>query len=112
MTGTCRRQINRKGNIFQVASAALKNAKCVEDCEDWRQHGNARVRLLALITSLKLPYRSNSTIETKIQVETTTSEFDLLVKRFQKEGKKDPIRSARASLATTTRKRGQVSVQA
>lgn len=110
MTGASRRKINRQGNIYEVASLALKNAKCVEDCETWRNHSNFRVRMLAFATSLKLPKRSELPA---ISLDNShLSEFEALVERFKAEGKKDPIKSARASLAATAKKRAAATAHA
>lgn len=106
MTGASRRKINREGNILQLATQALNAAKCSEDCDSWLQHSNPRVRMLAWANSIKLPRKAD------LPNETPSSEFDLLVERFKAEGKKDPIKSARASLAASARKRSQASIPA
>lgn len=95
-SGSERRAINRQGNIISVATAALRSAKSVEDCQKWLDHKNAQVRMLAWVKRIKLLCISEPH---------SNSEFDTLVERFRAEGKKDPIKSARASLAATARKR-------
>lgn len=105
MTGASRREINRKGNILEIASKALKEAKCAEDCEVWRQHSNSKVRMLAWAVSIKLPARANLPTQ-------APTEFDILVERFRAEGKKDPIKSARASMAATANARKRMVAQA
>lgn len=95
-SGSQRRAINRKGNIYAIAQKAMSKADTETDLVPWLHHNNSRVRLLALAYSMKLT-------EKKITSE-AKSPFDILVERFTREGKKDPVKSARASLAASARK--------
>ncbi len=98
-SGSQRRAINRKGNIYDVAKSALSKASTEAELQYWLQHKNSRVRLLALSHVIKL-----SGVKLEKNQENQKSPFDLLVERFTKEGKRDPIKSARASLAASARK--------
>lgn len=93
-TGKQKRAVNRSGNILQVAKKYLADAKNYHDCSVWFDHKNSKVRMLAYSAAFKL---------TNQQV--VKSEFDLLVERFTAEGKKDPVKSARASIAASAKKR-------
>lgn len=117
MTGSQRRKANRQGNVLSLAQQALAKAKSYEDCTELRNHRNIHVRLLAIAKSLNLPHRtSDSEVVSEQTVSESTvaevvSEFESLVQRFRTEGKKDPIKSARASLAATAKKRNLIQAQ-
>lgn len=101
-SGSQRRAINRKGNIYTLAQAAMSKADNETDLAPWLRHNNSRVRLLALAYSMKLS--DKKTVSDCTTSKEVKSPFDLLVERFAREGKKDPVKSARASLAASARK--------
>lgn len=103
-TGKQRRAMNRAGNVLHVAKTALAVAKNSSDCTEWFNHKNRNVRMLAHVVALKLPNKVTAVANTVANT-VAKSEFDLLVERFTAEGKKDPIKSARASLAASAKKR-------
>lgn len=93
-TGKQKRAMNRSGNVLQIARKYLDTAKSYHDCSVWFNHKNRDVRMLAYSVAFKLPTH-----------QVIKSEFDLLVERFTAEGKKDPVKSARASIAASAKKR-------
>lgn len=100
-SGGARRSAKRLGSIGRFtrkqALVQLGSATTVDDCARWAQHANKHVRhyawARALSLSLSTPAPSTSTPAPVM------SEFDTLVARFTTEGKKDPVKSARSSLA-------------
>jgi hypothetical protein len=103
-SGSQRRAINRKGNIYTVAKSALDKANSEADLQHWLQHKNSRIRLLAFSYAIKLANKLPEVVDNSYREVQEKSPFDLLVERFTKEGKKDPVKSARASLAASARK--------
>ena len=103
MNGGKNRAARRAGNVsaFTRAQAVRLIAACAskDDCAKWSEHPNRHVREYAFARALKL-----ETLRTKPSIiqdvsSPSESEFDSLVERFTREGKKDPRRSAFASMA-------------